>query len=185
MVLFTVFLIIFVFCVLALIAQRKMYKKLKQRAKELGADAQMFCHHVEGLPVTENALVSLFSLNDRLHIEFSGNKFELYSDKIITVKALTETEILEVSKSTIGRAVVGGILLGGLGAIVGGISGVGTKKKKGKTNNYLVINYHNKDSVPSVISFKNNMNYFALQKFANTVNKQIIQLNNVNGTVVL
>lgn len=32
-----------------------------------------------------------------------------------------------VSKSTIGRAVVGGVLFGGIGAVVGGLSGTGKK----------------------------------------------------------
>lgn len=36
----------------------------------------------------------------------------------------------EVQKSVIKRAVVGGILTGGVGAVVGGLSGLGTKKKK-------------------------------------------------------
>ena len=40
-----------------------------------------------------------------------------------------EYETIEKDKSVIGRAVVGGLLLGPVGAIVGGMSGIGTKKE--------------------------------------------------------
>jgi hypothetical protein len=41
-----------------------------------------------------------------------------------------ETEIKAEEKSSIGRALTGGVLFGGVGAIVGAVSGVGTKQKK-------------------------------------------------------
>ena len=41
-----------------------------------------------------------------------------------------ETEIVEKNKSSIGRAVAGGLLFGGVGAVVGAVSGVGKKEKK-------------------------------------------------------
>ncbi len=40
-----------------------------------------------------------------------------------------EYETIEKDKSVIGRAIVGGLLLGPVGAIVGGMSGIGTKKE--------------------------------------------------------
>ena len=40
-----------------------------------------------------------------------------------------EYETIEKDKSVIGRAVVGGLLLGPVGAIVGGMSGIGAKKE--------------------------------------------------------
>lgn len=164
----------------------KLNKRMKQRAKELGAYAKFFGIHVEGLPADDKTAASLFACSDRLVIDCASNSFEIFNDKIMIVKAMSETEVLEANKSVIGRAVVGGLLLGGLGAIVGGISGVGTKRKKGKTNNYLIINYLNKDNEPNVISFKNNLNIIALHKFVNMVNHNTIVLNKTaNGTVQL
>ncbi len=91
-------------------------------------------------------------------------------DKINVAKFMSETEIKEKSKSVGGRAVVGGILLGPLGALVGGISGVGDKKKKTITN-YIIINY----SGDKVLSFEippMNLNF---RKVLTGINENIIQ----------
>lgn len=91
-------------------------------------------------------------------------------DKINIAKFMSETEIKEKSKSVGGRAVVGGILLGPLGALVGGMSGVGDKKKKTITN-YIIINY----SEDKVLSFEippMNLNF---SKVLTGINENIIQ----------
>ena len=46
-------------------------------------------------------------------------------NKILSAVFASETEILEKDKSVIGRAAVGTLLLGPLGTIVGGMSGIG------------------------------------------------------------
>ena len=74
-------------------------------------------------------------------------------DQIIDSKIITEKEIKETSKSTVGRALVGGVLLGPLGAIVGGMSGIGTNKTN-ETSYYMVINYRSQDGEIKVLSFK-------------------------------
>lgn len=91
-------------------------------------------------------------------------------DKINVAKFMSETEIKEKSKSVGGRAVVGGILLGPLGALVGGVSGVGDKKSK-TIKNYIVINY----SEDKVLSFEippTNLNF---RKVLTGINENITQ----------
>lgn len=56
--------------------------------------------------------------------------------RITEVTEITEEEIKEKNKSVLGRAAVGA-LLGPAGAIVGGLSGVGSKKKT--ENKYFVV----------------------------------------------
>lgn len=51
-----------------------------------------------------------------------------------------ETEIIKKSKSPIGRAIAGGLLFGGAGAVVGAVSGSGTKEKK-VSKIYFIISY--------------------------------------------
>ena len=50
----------------------------------------------------------------------------------------SQTELVEKSKSPIGRAVVGGLLTGGVGAVVGAVSGIGKKEKKVKKVMFII-----------------------------------------------
>lgn len=78
---------------------------------------------------------------------------KLSLDQIIAANCITEKEIIEKSKSVAGRAVAGGVLLGPLGAIIGGMSGVGNKQKL-ETHYYMIINYKSRDEEVKVLSFE-------------------------------
>ncbi|MEG1246604.1 hypothetical protein [Gordonibacter sp.] len=74
--------------------------------------------------------------------------------KIKDFGTVRESEIVNKGqKSVIGRAAVGGLILGPLGAVIGGIDGTGTKKKK-VDHVYWVVNYTNDDGQRSSISFE-------------------------------
>lgn len=64
-----------------------------------------------------------------------------------------ETEIVEKNKSSIGRAVAGGLLFGGVGAVVGAISGTGKKEKK-VTKIVLVVSYTAADGSERFLPFE-------------------------------
>lgn len=63
---------------------------------------------------------------------------QIHRSQIISVKKSTTNELIQANKSVIGRAVVGGLILGPLGAIVGGMSGLGSKAVN---KSYLIINF--------------------------------------------
>ena len=69
-----------------------------------------------------------------------------------------QTEITDKNKSVIGRALVGGLLLGGVGAIVGGISGIGTKKKK-DTRKFFIISYKSNSGDDQFLQFEDTRMY--------------------------
>ena len=99
-------------------------------------------------------------------------EINLRYEQITGINVTSEKEILEKSKSVTGRAVVGGVLLGPLGAIVGGMSGIGDKKKE-KTHYYLIINYKAKDDEIKVLSFEVTNSLGQWDKFIEHVRKRI------------
>lgn len=71
--------------------------------------------------------------------------YYISSQQITGLTITTQERIIDENKSVIGRAIVGGLLLGPVAAIIGGISGIGTKQTlKGKY--YLIINYWDVDT---------------------------------------
>lgn len=74
-------------------------------------------------------------------------------EQIIATNVVSEKEVIEKSKNTVGRAIAGGVILGPLGSIIGGMSGVGTKKVS-NTHYFMIINYKSKDNEIKVISFE-------------------------------
>ena len=95
-------------------------------------------HNVGNL--TAGNMVNVELYEDHLEIKEFKNLVTLKYDQITDVYYGLETEITQVNKSVIGRAVAGGLLFGGVGAVVGGISGTGTKDKK-ERHFYFIISY--------------------------------------------
>lgn len=84
--------------------------------------------------------VSIIAHTNGICISGGLNFFYISYDQIIDMKFVTHKQLATENKSVIGRAVVGGVLLGPLAAVVGGMSGIGTKTKK--LGDYLfVINF--------------------------------------------
>ena len=63
--------------------------------------------------------------------------FYISHAQLIDMKFVTHKQLTTENKSVIGRAVVGGVLLGPLAAVVGGMSGIGSKTKT--LGNYLLV----------------------------------------------
>lgn len=101
--------------------------------------------------------VSLTLLEDKVEIKQRIGKNQpayLSYNQITAVGMVNEKEVKETDKSVLGRAAVGGLLLGPLGAVVGGMSGIGTKKKE-LDKEYFVINYiSTSNNQTSAISFE-------------------------------
>lgn len=81
--------------------------------------------HIEGIKNTDQNQKCTLKINTE-YLSFEDNK-ENFIDKIElsdikNIYILEEIEQTQKNKSTIGRAVVGGLLLGGVGAVVGGLS---------------------------------------------------------------
>lgn len=130
------FLIMFVFVLIAAVYSRKEAAE----AKKLGAKKHISCMHIYGVPgVEEKEFVKLFFTDDKLIIKHKKRTIELSYDQLTAIKAANKTDLLKKDASVIGRGIAGGLLLGPVGAIIGGMSAVG--KQKHVTGEFLILNY--------------------------------------------
>lgn len=144
-----------------------------------------------------------FKLTDTLGVYNSGDMVDvaLYDDHLIVMSPVLkqeiklnydqitdvfyglETEVIEKNKSVIGRAIAGGLLLGGVGAVVGGISGTGTKTKK-ERHFYFIISYTSSTGEDKFIQFEDTRLYKGV-KVANKL-KELCNITSVsNGNIQL
>lgn len=96
--------------------------------------------------------------DDYLEVKAPAGSVKLKYDQITDVYYGLQTEIAERSKSVIGRAVAGGLLFGGVGAVVGAVSGTGTKDVKNKKFMFI-ISYTSSSGEDAFISFEDTRMY--------------------------
>lgn len=82
-----------------------------------------------------NSIINLLGYKDGFAVElvhkFKFHKLPIPKDHCVSMTFESKEDIIEnQDKSVIGRAIVGGLLAGPVGAIIGGISGIGTKEVK-------------------------------------------------------
>lgn len=124
--------------------------------------------HIHGIPGWGSGLVVTADLlGDKLTFRKTVVKdspvVSLPYDQITETGCYTEKEIIEKSKSVVGRAAIGS-LFGPLGAIIGGLSGTGTNKRV-KTDLFYTISYVSSAGEPAMITLRCgvwgcHMNYF-------------------------
>lgn len=109
--------------------------------------------------------VLLFKNGIRICNRFYFKLLDIHYSQIISVEEIKGSELKD--KSSIGRAVIGGVVFGYLGAIIGGMSGIGTKNVN---LYYLIINYwdiSNKQKSSISITCK-----ISSKRFINRLNKE-------------
>ena len=115
--------------------------------------------YIDGIESYNKGTAVALSINDEnKSMEMKARVYKkppvyLQLEQITGVEVISEKDIIEKSKSTVGRAVVGGVVLGPLGAIIGGMSGIGNKKKS-ETHYFMVVNYKSKDEEIKILSFE-------------------------------
>lgn len=120
--------------------------------------------------VKQGVIVTLSLHDDELNIKENFSKKEptkLKLNQIVNAGKVFEKDIIEKDKSVLGRAALGGLILGPIGAVVGGISGTGKKEKK-TYKTYYIVNYRSShDDETKVLSFSamENGNSIGLSKF--------------------
>lgn len=82
-----------------------------------------------------------------------SSSIALNISQIQNIGVLTEAEVIEYNnKSVVGRGLVGGLLLGNIGAVIGGMSALKSNRMV-ERKHYLIINYLDKSNELKSISF--------------------------------
>lgn len=115
-----------------------------------------FVSGIDNLFTIENEVVNVTidRLNGKLLIVSRLNKkrsASLALNKITDVRDVTDVQIKEVDKSVVGRAVVGGLLMGPLGSIIGGMSGIGGKKEVQSKHHFVIISYESNGASRQIV----------------------------------
>lgn len=169
-----------------IVRSSKDKKRMKHKAVELGATDIVPALHWEGLGLNLNAPCELYLFPEKLVLEHGNQKFEIPIDRIRAAEFKSEQELREKGKSVVGRAVIGTLLVPGLGTIVGGMSGIGNKKVKSRLNHFLIINYTNAAGELTGVTLFNNLNIIRLQAFANGINRVLqLQHKESSATIIL
>ena len=129
---------------LAIKTNLKEAKKRKNKW-ELSGRLQL----IRGLSdLPQGSICKVFYNQNRIRFIASGQEFTLEANKMIDVSVMTPTEIQKQYVSSIGGAVAGAVLLGPIGAIIGGSA---SKKTIRKTSRYLVISYRSNDEIKYIV----------------------------------
>lgn len=149
-----------------------LMREFKPRNKY--AKYKFYCTTTEPIgkiPVNSVVTLSLCSLEEELSINYNEITIALPFDRLIGFKLENEVTLAK-SGGTIGRAIVGGVLAGGAGAVVGGMSGKGKTKSKW----IGILMYKNKDGENRELSFiqtgyTGKTKHYGGEQFENKVNE--------------
>ncbi|MGN0352434.1 MAG: hypothetical protein ACI4ES_12345 [Roseburia sp.] len=120
------------------------------------------------------------------HLELSNmvqkTPITLKYSQITDVKYTDEIETIEKSKSVIGRAIVGKVLFGDVGAQVGAISGTGTKQKK-EHHFLFAISYTTSLGEESALLFEDTRLHNGVKLYNNLLEKCNLTSGNPNNDI--
>lgn len=154
---------------------------LKSKKGSIISDYFMLLEDVGQLRAGSMIELALYDEKLELSAPISSAPISLSYAQVTDIYYGTETEIREKNKSVIGRALIGGVLFAGAGAVVGAISGVGSKKEKVKKN-LLIISYTSSSGEDKFLKFedtrhyKGNKIYNKLKDLCNVHESQITSL---------
>lgn len=101
------------------------------------------------------------------------NTFRIPLCNLLDTIFTTEKEMIETSKSVIGRGVVGGLIFGPAGLILGGLSGIGNKKSTQTRQVYIVSYVSTEGEVKNITFSLSFLTTDVTRKFDKNLRKQL------------
>ena len=121
------------------------------------------CVHVAGLPLAEGVPCEIDMCPDRFVISGTGGSFELAKAKVTGIERVTRKQLTQVSKGSPGKAVLGGVAFGVIGAVVG--ASIGTTKTLKRCENFAVFTYEGREGPTCLVfAFKSDDNQMGSAK---------------------
>ena len=159
-------LIAFVFIMILMIADSK--NKAEQKAKDvqsmsLKIDKDNGFKTFKKIVSRNSTFILSFNEEDKKLLISKKDAIDTINYEDIIGVELIQDNIITSSKSTsniVGRAIVGGVLLGGVGALIGGVTG---KDKQKESASYIGLNIHTKNITIELCVF-DSLNEFASKK---------------------
>ncbi len=136
--------------------RREAKQALEHKMSAYNATHYTSLQLVSGLPFAENTSCQLFLSPSNLIIEALSQHYTIDISQILAAQTKGDTEIIQEVTSSGGKALVGGLLFGPVGAIIGART---KTKKTAKVTFYLIINYINKNNETDVLAFTSGEGY--------------------------
>ncbi|MCI8362279.1 MAG: hypothetical protein HFJ41_03975 [Clostridia bacterium] len=139
---------------------------INEKGKEYNTEYSTKIKHICGLPLSENSECVIHLSNKQIVIESTRSIFKLQKSRIIDMNIKTSKEV----QNSISGAVGGAILLGPIGAFLGGSST--------EFHRFFIIIYKNKENKEQCISFDMKEDLKALKGIYNYIEEF---KNNIQG----
>ena len=126
---------------------------------------------VQGIPGTSDGQPAFLRLyDDRVTV---NDQQTIPLTRISEAVSFSQKDVESKDKSVVGRGLIGAALLGPLGAVVGGMSGVG-QKNKGVNTQFIALHYTDKDGSTETALFRNaGPGPLPLINFSKSLNKKL------------
>lgn len=125
--------------------------KLNRKLDAGVAIADFKAQIIYGLPVPEGAVFNFRMDSDGVLIKINENtKFFIPSNRVIGANSVVKKDVVQVVKSSYGKAAFGGLLFGDAGAIIGGMP---ESKFKDKYTSLYIFAYKTKEGTDSTLLF--------------------------------
>jgi len=136
-----------------------------------GSDEMAQVNHIDGIPnLGNNVKVPLVLYQDKLVI---NRQQTIPLSRIKGTEFLSQKEIVEYNKSSIGRGILGALVAGPLGGIIGATSGIGSSKGQ-EIVYYLIVQFINIESKEVNAIFTSGIAYSdSIKKISDIINQKV------------